>query len=153
MTESAMAQRQQTRERISRLAHVLDSWLAIPGTRYRVGVDALIGLVPVVGDIAGLALGLWLIWQAREIQAPARLQARMLGNLGLETVVGLVPIIGDLFDFAWRANLRNRALLLTWMDQQDAVERQVPRRSGIQWLLLAVVLVIIALVIIWPSSP
>lgn len=102
--------------RLERLARLLDSAVRIPGTQIRVGADALIGLIPGIGDVAGLVLGLWLLWQARSLGAPGRLQGRMIGNLALETVLGSVPLVGDLFDIAWRANQRNLELLRDWAE-------------------------------------
>ncbi len=105
--------------RLERLARLLDSAVRIPGTRIRIGADALIGLIPGVGDVAGLMLGLWLLWQARSLGAPGRLQGQMIGNLVLETVLGSVPLVGDLFDIAWRANQRNLALLRDWAEPPE----------------------------------
>ena len=135
--QSTAQQRAAVRQRISVLAQTLDTAFRIPGTRIRFGVDALIGLIPGIGDLFGLLLGLWLIWQARSVHAPVRLQLRMLANLGLETVVGIVPVVGDTFDVFWKANLRNRNVLIEWMDEQDQTHN--PGRSSLWfWCLLGV---------------
>ncbi len=105
------------RQRMERMARWLDSAVAVPGTSIRLGLDALIGLIPGIGDVAGFVIGLWFILQARKLDAPGHLQGRMLGNLALEAVVGSIPLIGDLFDVAWQANQRNRKLLFDWLDR------------------------------------
>ena len=121
------ARREAVRQRIGSLANLLDTAFRIPGTRIRFGADALIGLIPGIGDVFGVALGLWMIWQARGVRAPLRLQIKMLLNLGIEGLIGIVPVIGDAFDVMWQANQRNRRILLDWMDSQDQVAPQ-PRR-------------------------
>ena len=138
-------QQQQLRQRLDRLARVLDTAFRIPGTRIRFGADALIGLVPGVGDVAGLALGLWLIWQARGVQAPAPLQMKMLGNLGIETLLGIVPVLGDAFDVLWQANQRNRQLLINWMDEQARLQQKPPPRP---WPLILVGGLLLALLLL-----
>jgi hypothetical protein len=89
----------------------MDSAFVIPGTRVRAGLDAVLGLVPVVGDLASAAIGLFLVLQARELGASRWLQARMMGNLLVDTALGSVPLVGDVFDVAFKANLRNVQLL------------------------------------------
>lgn len=139
-SSSAQVQRQQLRTRLEQLANLLDTAWRIPGTRVRFGVDGLIGLVPVAGDLAGMAMGLWMIWQARSVKAPLRLQIKMLLNLGIEAVIGIVPLIGDAFDVLWQANQRNRRVLLKWMDKQDRTDAPKSRRGWMVWLAAAAVL-------------
>ena len=135
------ARREAVRQRIGSLANLLDTAFRIPGTRIRFGADALIGLIPGIGDVFGVALGLWMIWQARGVRAPLRLQITMLLNLGIEGLIGIVPVIGDAFDVMWQANQRNRRILLDWMDSQDQVAPQ-PRRAKGLWLGLAALAVV-----------
>ncbi len=96
-------------------AWLLDGQFGIPGTRFRFGLNSLIGLAPVAGDVVMGLISLYLVWEARQMGAPIGLQARMLGNVAIEVVGGSVPILGDLFDMAFKANLRNLALLEEWM--------------------------------------
>jgi hypothetical protein len=101
-------------ERIARLdalANLLDTAFVVPGTNIRFGVDALIGLVPGVGDAVTTLMSLYIVREARELGAPRHLIARMLVNVALDGVVGAVPFLGDAFDVMWRANRRNMALL------------------------------------------
>ena len=120
---------------LERLAWWLDSAFVVPGTRFRVGLDALIGLVPGIGDLIGTALSAYIVAAAARRGLPGSVLLRMAINVGLEAVVGVVPLLGDLFDAAWKANQRNVALL-----RQYAT---VPRRAQSQsrlvvagWLLV-----------------
>jgi hypothetical protein len=96
---------------IDRLAHWLDSRFVIPGTDIRFGLDALIGLVPGIGDSATALLGCYIVARAAALGAPKRLLLRMGWNLLVDFLVGTIPVLGDIFDVTYRANLRNAALL------------------------------------------
>lgn len=96
--------------RIDALATLLDTAFVIPGTNIRFGLDALIGLLPGLGDIITTALSLFIVREARALGAPRWLVARMLVNVAVDGVVGAVPLMGDAFDVAFRANRRNMAL-------------------------------------------
>jgi hypothetical protein len=93
------------------MARLLDSAFRVPGTSYRVGLDPILGLLPGLGDLVSPLFTFGLIWQAREIGVPGVVVMRMISNVAIDTVVGLVPVVGDLFDFAWKSNNRNLALL------------------------------------------
>lgn len=93
------------------LVRALDGAVAIPGTGIRFGLDAIIGLVPGVGDVAGAALSGLVVVAAARAGVPAAVLLRMLLNVAIDAVIGAVPLAGDLFDFAWRANTRNLALM------------------------------------------
>lgn len=110
--------REQRLARLEMLAKLLDVAFVVPGTRIRYGIDGLIGLVPVVGDIITTAISLWLVREARALGAPWHITARMLGNVAIDGVVGLVPVAGDAFDVMFRANIRNMRLLRRWIDKQ-----------------------------------
>jgi hypothetical protein len=97
--------------RLDGLAKLLDGAVRIPGTDVRVGVDALIGLVPVVGDLVGKAISGYLILEARRLGVSNWTIARMAANTTVDTIVGVVPIVGDVFDVMFRANQKNIALL------------------------------------------
>ena len=96
---------------LERLAWLLDSAIAVPGTRFRIGLDALIGLVPGIGDLIGSVLSAYIVAAAARQGIPRSVLLRMTLNVGLEALIGAVPIVGDLFDAAWKANQRNVALL------------------------------------------
>jgi len=110
--------REQRMARLEALARLLDVAFVLPGTNIRYGIDGLIGLIPVVGDLVTTAISLWLVREARALGAPWHVTTRMLGNVALDGVVGLVPIAGDAFDVMFRANIRNMRLLRRWMDKQ-----------------------------------
>jgi Domain of unknown function (DUF4112) len=109
-------------ERIARLdalATLLDTAILIPGTNIRFGLDALIGLVPAIGDAITTAMSLYLVHEARQLGAPAHVIVRMLANVALDGVVGAVPLVGDAFDVMWRSNRRNMRLLYDWLQQDE----------------------------------
>jgi hypothetical protein len=110
--------REQRLARLDAIAKLLDIAFIVPGTRIRYGIDGIIGLIPVVGDLIATALSLWLVREARALGAPWHITARMLGNVAVQGVVGAVPVAGDAFDVLFRANMRNVRMLRRWMDRQ-----------------------------------
>jgi len=105
--------------RIDALATLLDTAFVIPGTGIRFGLDALIGLVPGIGDAITTLLSLYIVHEARALGAPRLLIGRMLSNVALDGLVGAVPVAGDIFDVALRANRRNIALLRAHLNRRD----------------------------------
>jgi len=110
--------REQRLARLDTLARLLDVAFILPGTNIRYGVDGIVRLIPVVGDLIASAFSLWLVREARSLGAPWHVTARMLANVALEGTVGMVPIAGDAFDVMFRANMRNMRLLRNWMEKQ-----------------------------------
>jgi hypothetical protein len=110
--------REQRLARLDALARLLDVAFILPGTNIRYGVDGIVRLIPVVGDLIASAFSLWLVREARTLGAPWHVTARMLANVALEGTVGMVPIAGDAFDVMFRANMRNMRLLRNWMEKQ-----------------------------------
>jgi hypothetical protein len=110
--------REQRLARLDAVARLLDVAFVVPGTNIRYGIDGIIRLVPVVGDLIASAFSLWLVREARAIGAPWHVTARMLANVALEGAVGMVPVAGDAFDVMFRANMRNMRLLRQWVDRQ-----------------------------------
>jgi hypothetical protein len=104
--------------RLDALAKLLDVAFILPGTNVRYGIDGIIGLIPVVGDIITTAISLWIVREARALGAPWHVTVRMLGNVALDGVVGAVPVVGDAFDVMFRANIRNMRMLRRWLDRQ-----------------------------------
>jgi len=111
--------RERTRgERIARidaLATLLDTALVLPGTNVRFGLDALLGVVPGIGDLITTAMALYIVHEARQLGAPGHVFVRMLANVALDGIVGAVPVLGDAFDVMWRSNRRNMRLLQEWL--------------------------------------
>ncbi len=121
--DGATMTREQRLARLEALAKLLDVAFILPGTNVRYGIDGLIGLIPVVGDIITTAIALWIVREARALGAPWHLTARMLGNVAVDGVVGIVPVVGDAFDVAFKANMRNIRMLRRWIDRQRERER------------------------------
>ena len=115
-------------DRLRAVSRLLDNAFRIPGTNVRFGLDALIGLVPGIGDAVGALFSAYLILQARRLGAPNSVVNRMIANVGIDTVVGWVPLLGDLFDVTWKANNKNLALLEQHL-QQPSKARAASKRS------------------------
>lgn len=106
------------RARIDLLERLLERSVTIPGTRIGVGLDALVGLIPVAGDAVAGIMGLYLVWEARNLGMSRWTQARMLANVGVDTALGAVPLVGDAFDLFFRSNSRNLRLIRRHLDRQ-----------------------------------
>lgn len=122
ITRRAEAERQL--ERVRALARLWDEAITIPVLGIKIGLDAIVGLVPGAGDLVGLAVSLYPIAAAVALRAGPSIVARMGWNVLVDAVIGAIPILGDLFDVAWRANSRNRDLLDRWARDPNRVERQ-----------------------------
>jgi hypothetical protein len=116
--------------RIETVAALLDTAFIVPGTKFRFGVDGLVGLIPGVGDALTTAVSLWLVKEAHALGAPGHLIARMLANIGIDFAVGAVPVLGDAFDLIWKSNRRNLHLLRRHLEREGASRRQNPLPSA-----------------------
>lgn len=105
------------RRRVEALEKLLERAFVVPGTRLPVGLDAIAGLVPVAGDLVAAALGLYLVWEARNLGMSRWQQARMITHIGIDTLLGAVPLVGDLFDFVYRSNSSNLAIIRKHLDR------------------------------------
>lgn len=103
--------------RLQTIANLLDSAFVVPGTRQRVGIDAIIGLIPGFGDIATTLLSSYIVWEARNLGVSRFALTRMLANLGIHAAVGSLPLVGDLFDAFFRVNQRNMRILRSQLRQ------------------------------------
>ena len=103
--------RRLARERLLRLSRLMDAAIEVPVLRTRLGLDALLGVVPVAGDLLSAAIGVFLVAEARELGASRWLQAKMVGNLVADMLLGAVPVAGDIADVYFKAHLRNLRLL------------------------------------------
>ena len=99
------------RRRIEAMEAMLEGMFVIPGTNRRVGLDSLVGLIPVVGDIATAAKGAWIVWEARNLGMPKWQLTRMAANVGFDTLVGAIPFAGDVFDFLFKSNTNNLRII------------------------------------------
>ncbi len=136
-------------DRLRRLAILLDNSIPIPGTGIRVGLDALLGLVPGAGDLAGGAFSLYILLQAARLGVPRTLLARMGWNLVVDVVVGAVPLLGDLFDAGFKANMRNLALLERHASRPVASTRSSRRFVALLTLLVGGCIVGAIAVLVW----
>lgn len=105
------------RRRIEAMEALLEGLFTVPGTKYRVGLDSLIGLVPVVGDVATAAMGAWIVWEARNLGMSKWQLTRMAANVGVDTLVGAIPFAGDLFDFLYKSNTKNLRIIRKHLDR------------------------------------
>ena len=126
--------------RVRALATLLDNAITIPGLGVRVGLDPLLGLVPGLGDLLGAGVSGYIVLVAARAGASSGVLTRMVGNIAIDTLVGAVPAVGDLFDFAWKSNARNVALL----ERHIAEPEKVRRSSAAIVLVLAILLALLA---------
>ncbi|MDB5571303.1 MAG: hypothetical protein JWN93_2486 [Hyphomicrobiales bacterium] len=113
------------RERLERIARLMDTAVRIPGTGISFGADAILGVVPVLGNIVTTGVSAYLIWEARQLGAPLHVLARMAGNVGLDALVSAVPVAGNVADVFFKANRRNVDLLRRHFDAQAEKARRV----------------------------
>lgn len=113
------------RQRLEAMEQLLERAFVVPGTNYRVGLDAVVGLVPVVGDLITTAMGAWLVWEARNLGMSKFHLLRMGGNVGLDALIGAIPLVGDAFDFVFRSNTRNIRILKRWLDKHHPETRVI----------------------------
>jgi len=124
---------QSVRQRVEAMEKVLERLVVIPGTRRTVGLDVILDVVPVVGDIAAAALGAYIVWEGRNIGMSKWQLSRMAGNVGVDWLLGLIPVIGIVPDFFFRSNSRNLKIIKQHLDKHhpgtrtiDAEARPVP---------------------------
>ena len=128
---------------LRRFAHYMDEAFSIPGTPIKVGIDALLGLIPGVGDLIGGVLSTWIIVGALRHRVPARIIARMVLNIAIDMFFGAVPLAGDVFDFLYEENVRNLRLLEKHRDR-----RRPPRSTAaIAFVASLIVLFVILLAV------
>jgi len=105
------------RQRLEMMEKLLENMLVLPGTRFRIGLDAILGVVPVVGDLISAAMGAWIVWEARNLGMSRWQLLRMSANVGIDTAIGAIPLVGDAFDLAFRSNSRNMRLIRKHLDR------------------------------------
>jgi hypothetical protein len=128
-------------QRLSRarsLATLLDSSIPIPGTNRHIGLDPLLGLIPVVGDYAGALLSSYIVLAAAQAGAPTFTLIRMIGNIALDTLIGSVPLVGDLFDAGWKSNVKNVSLFERHVAANTSAGRTVRELGKLSGLFLVV---------------
>ena len=133
---------QQALNRLDRFSYWTDSNIRVPFTRFRFGLSPLIGLIPGVGDFAGLILSLYVLFEARKVGADSSVKRRMIRNMLIEFTVGLIPVLGDAFDAVFKANTRNTELLRRYLYSElgEEPEQRFPWKTFI-WFSLLILLV------------
>ncbi|MGV3768874.1 MAG: DUF4112 domain-containing protein [Sphingobium phenoxybenzoativorans] len=105
------------RQRVEAMEALLEGLFVIPGTNRRVGLDSLVGLVPVIGDFVTAAMGAWIVWEAKNLGMPKWQLVRMSANVGVDTVLGAIPFVGDAFDFFFKSNTKNLRIIRKHLDK------------------------------------
>jgi hypothetical protein len=113
------------RQRIEALEKVLEHGFRVPGIGYEFGLDALVGLIPVIGDFIGAALGAYLVWEAKNLGLPKWKLWRMSGNVAFDTAIGFVPVAGDALDFLFRSNSINPKIVKRHLDKHHPETRVI----------------------------
>lgn len=108
---------QSVRQRVEALELLLERSFHIPGTKIPVGLDSIVGLVPVLGDVVTAAMGAYMVWEARNLGMSKFQLMRMAANVGVDTVLGAIPLAGDAFDFLWRSNSKNLRIIKRHLDK------------------------------------
>jgi dolichol kinase len=121
---------------LRKFSQLLDTAFVVPGTSFRIGLDPILGLIPGIGDLVSPLFTLGILWQGRDLHIPRVVQMRMIFNVAIDAFVGAVPLAGDLFDFVWKANIRNLALL-----ERHAAEQR-PASAG-DWVFVAIMMLIV----------
>ncbi|QUT04593.1 DUF4112 domain-containing protein [Sphingobium phenoxybenzoativorans] len=105
------------RQRVEAMEALLEGLFVIPGTNRRVGLDSLVGLIPVIGDFVTAAMGAWIVWEAKNLGMPKWQLVRMSANVGVDTVLGAIPFVGDAFDFFFKSNTKNLRIIRKHLDR------------------------------------
>ena len=134
---------EQRLEMIRRVSRMLDSGFVVPGTSLRYGLDPILGLIPGLGDFVSPLFTIGVLWQARDLGIPRIVQLRMIFNVAIDALLGLVPIAGDLFDFAWKSNDMNVALL-----DRHAYEEHRPAAGD--WVFVSLMILILLVIAVTP---
>ena len=108
------------RKRVEAMERLLERLVIIPGINQPIGLDVILDLVPVVGDIAAAALGAYIVWEARNLGMSKWQISRMAGNVGVDWLLGLIPFVGAIPDFFFRSNTRNIKMIKRHLDKHHA---------------------------------
>lgn len=142
-TDPRLAQLQHLRK----LSDLWDRSIVIPGIKFRIGLESLVGLIPLGGDAIGILLSIYILFQSLQFHLPRTVLLRMLFNIILDGVVGSIPILGDLFDTTWKANTRNVNLLEAHLRVQEPVN--IPQTD--KWLFIQIFGILISVIIVLVS--
>lgn len=115
------------RRRVEAMERLLEGLVTIPGINRRVGLDTILGLVPVAGDVVTAAMGLWMVWEARNLGMGKFALARMAGRVGVDTLIGAIPVVGDAADIFYRSNTRNLKAIRRHLDRHHPATVTIDR--------------------------
>lgn len=121
---------QSVRQRIEAMEKLLERMFVIPGTKQAVGLDVILDLIPGVGDIAGAALGAYIVWEARNLGMSKWQLTRMSGNVGFDFLLGLIPWVGAIPDFFFRSNTRNLKMIRRHLDKHHAATATIEAKAS-----------------------
>ncbi|MBK6707193.1 MAG: DUF4112 domain-containing protein [Sphingomonadales bacterium] len=113
------------RQRVDALEKLLERSFVIPGTKIPFGLDSVVGLVPVLGDLITAAMGAYMVWEARNLGMSKWQLMRMTANVGIDTALGAIPLVGDAFDFIWRSNSKNLRIIRKHLDKHHPGTRTI----------------------------
>jgi len=125
--------------RLKLLGNRLDEIITIPGTKYKIGIDPIIGIFPVIGDLLGSIISIYIIYSGSKMGVSAQVIAKMSLNLGIDFTVGLIPVFGDIFDMGWKANKKNIELI-------EKNINQTKENNGFNNLIIATLTILILVV-------
>lgn len=128
-------------QRIRTVSRLLDNAIPIPGTRFRLGLDPILGLLPGAGDFIGAALSAYIVIEAARFGLPRQVLVQMVTNLVLDSVGGSLPVVGDVFDATWKANSRNLALL------ESHVATPSPQKAANRGFVVLIIVVLVLLLV------
>ena len=121
---------QSVRQRIEAMEKLLERMFIIPGTKQAVGLDVILDLIPGVGDIAGAALGAYIVWEARNLGMSKWQLTRMSGNVGFDFLLGQIPWVGAIPDFFFRSNTRNLKMIRRHLDKHHAATATIEAKAS-----------------------
>lgn len=113
------------RQRVEAMEILLERSFVVPGIKVPIGLDALVGLIPVIGDIVTTVMGAYLVWEARNLGMSKLHLTRMAGNVGFDALLGLVPVVGDAADFMFRSNTRNLRIVKKHLDKHHPATKVI----------------------------
>lgn len=113
------------RQRVDMMELMLERAFVLPGLNRRIGLDAIVGLIPVLGDVITAAMGAWIVWEAKNLGMSRWQIARMSANVGIDTLIGAIPLVGDVFDLAFRSNSRNLKIIRRHLDRHHPQTRVI----------------------------
>lgn len=131
-------------QNLRKLSDLWDRSLGIPGTRFKVGLESLVGLLPVGGDFIGILMSVYILFQAIQFKLPKKTLAKMIFNIVIDGAVGSIPILGDIFDTTWKANTKNVNLLEAHL--REPIQSRKKDEWFINIIIIALVLILIGII-------